>query len=255
MKSLFSLLFLTLLAGCSLYPTNPMPAQDFQYARDPAKNLVVLLSGRGAPESYFSDHDWVDIARQFGSTADYVAPFAHYGYYVTATFLPRLQQDVMLPLEKNNYKSISVLGISMGGLGAILYTNKHPETIDRIYLISPFLGKSEVHEEIAQAGGLMQWQIKDEDKDNWNYYIWWRLKKLLSDPNTRDKVYLGFGQQDRMPGLQLLAGSLPADHVISIPGGHKDVVFTRIWEIMHERGFFKYTEGGVKFAGQKPKGG
>jgi len=237
MKRYLVLLISPFLFSCGLYPQAPMQISTFPADKQPAKHLIVLLSGRGASDSYFEDNEWVEIARKYGSEVDFIAPYAHFGYYMSQSLLPRLNEDVIMPAKKRGYQTISIAGISMGGLGSILYSNKFPNDIDRIYLVSPYLGKDEVHEQIRKAGGLKQWQLKKEDAADWNYFIWQRLKVIIQDPELKKKIFLGYGEQDGLEGHDVLAQALPQQQVITLPGGHKDVIFAEIWKHMYQQGF------------------
>ncbi len=236
MKCYLVLLISPFLFSCGLYPQTPMQVSSFPAEKQPAKHLVILLSGRGASNTYFEDNKWVAIAREHGSEVDFIAPYAHMGYYMTNTMLQRLNEDVIIPAKKQGYETISIAGISMGGMGAILYSHKFPDDIDRIYLVAPYLGKDVVHKKIRQAGGLRQWQLKEEDVDDWNYVIWKRLKTIVEDPGKNKKIFLGYGKQDRLQGFDLLAQALPKSQVFTLPGGHKDVIFSGIWTHMYESG-------------------
>lgn len=239
MKRLLGLFLLPFLSSCGLALDVPMKISRFPAGDKPAKHLVILLSGRGAKADYFTQHQWVPIARESGSQADFIAPYAHFGYYMRRQLLPRLYEDVLVPAEKTRYQSISIAGISMGGLGALLTSHQYPQLIDRIYLVSPYLGSDEAQQQIREAGGLMKWHIKQENKDDWNYFIWQRLQSLLSHPQTRNKIFLAYGEQDRLHGHDILAAAMPAEQVITIPGQHKDVVFRKLWELMNQHGFLK----------------
>lgn len=240
MKRYFIFLLTVFLFGCGLYPSVPIEKMEFRAGDKLAKQLVVLLSGRGATASYFKDNNWVELARYNGIQVDFVAPHAHFGYYMTNALLPRLHQDVILPARQMGYESISLVGISMGGLGSILYSERFPEEIDSIYLFAPYLGDKKVHDEIRAAGGLANWQIKPENSQDWNHYIWRRLKEITDDEELNNKIFLGYGDEDKMQGLDLLEARLPREHVIKVSGGHKDVVFTRLWELMLEKGFLDF---------------
>ncbi|MGD8926909.1 MAG: alpha/beta hydrolase-fold protein [Thioalkalispiraceae bacterium] len=240
MKRYLGFMLMPLLFSCSLYPTAPMETMRFSAGQKPAKHLVILLAGRGAPASYFKDHKWVEMARQYGIQADFIAPYAHYGYYMTRKLLPRLNEDVIIPAKQQGYKSISLVGISMGGLGSILYSERFPKDIDRLFLFAPYLGDTATQQEIRSKGGLKNWRLTKDNQDDWNHYIWQRLKEITEDPAMRNKIFLGYGQQDGMQGIDILAQSMPKNHVISVPGGHRDVVFTRLWQIMLDKGFLAH---------------
>ena len=120
----------------------------------------------------------------------------------------------------------------MGGLGSIIYLNKHPEYIDGALLLGPYLGNASIIAEISKAGGLKAWSpgSYDGDKD-WQRMIWDWLKQYCADPAGRTPIYLGIGNNDRYYNAQkLLADSLPEDRVISVDGGHDAPTFKTIWQ-------------------------
>ena len=240
MKSILSLILLPLLASCGLAIDVPIKTTEFPASDKPATHLVILLSGRGAQEDYFIQQQWVPIAREHGVDVDFIAPYAHMGYYMRGQLTTRLYEDVIMPAMQKGYKTISIAGISMGGLGTLLTSRAFPELIDHIFLIAPFLGSKDAQDDILKAGGLVNWTIKDENKEDWNYFIWQRLKEITSDPVLKQKIYLGYGEQEKLGGMKLLADALPKGHVFTIPGEHKDVVFSKLWTIMNQRGILKY---------------
>jgi len=239
LKFMILLIFSAILASCALYPTTPVRTQDFRDGKKPKKHLVILLSGRGASFDYFERQQWVAYAEQGTDDTDFVAPFLHYGYYMSGSVVSRLHEDIILPAKQQGYQTISLVGISMGGVGCLFYSYKYPDDIDRLYLFSPYLGKDDVLRQIRADGGLQKWHIRMEDEADWNYYIWQRLQQIVSDPVSRQKIFLGYGNNDKLKGHDLLAAAMPANHVISLPGNHDDVTFTKLWQTMVERGYLK----------------
>ena len=60
---------------------------------------------------------------------------AHVGYFRNRSFEDRLRADVMVPARARGYESIWLAGISLGGLGALLYADEHPEEVAGLLLI------------------------------------------------------------------------------------------------------------------------
>ena len=58
------------------------------------------------------------------------------------------------PARREGKDNIWLVGFSMGGLGSLLYLREHPEYIEGVCLIAPFLGDEEIIEEIQAAGGV-----------------------------------------------------------------------------------------------------
>ena len=227
------------LLSCGFYPSAPMNKVEYKNGGDQKDILVVLLRGFGGSINYFEDNKWIDAAKEISHFVDFVAPDSHYGYYANKTFIQRLREDVILPAKVHGYKEIWLVGISMGGMGSILYSYEYPNEVDRIYFFSPYLGDGEVQNEIRQSGGLLQWQIKPENTDKWQYQIWLRLKQIVEDQAMRVKLFIGFGDKDKLDGHDLLAQYLPARNSVKIPGGHKDVIFSRLWKMMLDKGLLQ----------------
>jgi len=233
-------LFMTpFLLSCGFYPSVPMEKVVYKNGASQNKVLVVLLRGFGGSISYFEDHNWIAAAKQISGYADFVAPDSHYGYYANKTFIERLHEDVILPAKKQGYQEIWLVGISMGGMGSILYSSKYPDDINRIYFFAPYLGDGEVQNEIRASGGIGKWHMAEQNAHNWQYAIWERLKTIIEDPSRHVKIFIGYGDKDKLDGHDLLAKYLPDNHIVKIPGGHKDAVFFRLWEIMLARGFLQ----------------
>ena len=69
----------------------------------------------------------------------------------------RLREDVIGPARSGGYSTIWLVGISLGGLGAGLYTGHYPGDVASLVLLAPFLGEAPIIEEIAAAGGVRTW--------------------------------------------------------------------------------------------------
>lgn len=236
MKRYLVLILSPFLLSCGIYPKEPILLTSFPATGQSAQHLIILLAGQGAEKDYFENHDWIAMARAHEVEVDFITPHAHLGYYMTNSLVTRLKEDVIVPAKKKGYKSISIVGISMGGFGAILCSRALADEIDRIYLIAPYLGKDYVHDEIRTAGSLKQWQIKPENREEWTYFIWQHLKEMTEGKQAEDKIFLAYGEQDSNKGIELLARAMPQKNVIHIPGGHKDVIFTQLWKMMLDRG-------------------
>jgi hypothetical protein len=82
--------------------------------------------------------------------------------------------------------------------------------------------------EIVQAPGLRAWQPGELAETDEERRIWRYIKTRRADARP---LYLGFGAQDRFSGAhELLAGTLPANAVNVIAGGHDWPTWSRLWE-------------------------
>jgi S-formylglutathione hydrolase FrmB len=157
---------------------------------------------------------------------------AHLGYYAARTVLERLRQDVIGP-ARARYEAICLIGISMGGLGALLYAARYPGHVTDVALLAPFVGEAPIIEDITAAGGPRSWSPSPAVELEYQEELWSWLKAYDPARRAYPRVVLGYGLQDRtVPGLGLLAGVLPGDHVFTSSGRHDWRTWTRLWRAM-----------------------
>lgn len=239
MHKRFLLIFLlgVLSAACSFRPAVPMPKIEYFANDEPSGPLVVLLRGIGGRMDYYERNGWVDAARDARHAMDMVAPDAHFGYYVGRSIATRLHEDIIGPARAQGYQDIWLAGISLGGMGALLYSREHAGHVSRIYLFAPYLGNGTVLAEIQAAGGLEHWDMPANKAHEHQYLVWHYLKQILRDPQRRVTLYLAYGEDDHLIGHDLLAAYMPTERVIKIAGAHDDRTFLKLWQRMLENGW------------------
>src|SRR5215213_10012373 len=188
---------LAVLAGC-VRPRPamaPIPTLSLPGAR-PSRTLIVLLPGRRDSPEDFRRFDFPGMAARAGAQVDMVAVDAHLGYYFSRTIVDRLREDVIGP-ARGRYDRIWLVGISIGGTGAILYADQHPEDVDGLVLLAPFLGEDQVIAEVAGAGGLRGWKPPAQiAPDDFQRRLWAWLKRYEGGSQGRIPLYLGWGRSD-----------------------------------------------------------
>ena len=141
--------------------------------------------------------------------------------------------DVIVLARKKGYKSIWLVGNSLGGSGALFYIKAHPEDIDGVILLGPFLGDKELMAEIEAAGGVQKWEPGDVTDDDYDRALWGWIKQA---PSSAPPVFLCYGKEDRFSGSQaLLASILPSSRVVAVQGGHDWKSWKRAWDILFTR--------------------
>lgn len=228
-------------SGCSLFlPRAPVPLRQIPYettgAARPA-TLAILLPGRGGAAEDYETHGFIAAARERAFPADFVACDATIGYYARRSLLERLREDVLLPARHRGYQHFWLVGISMGGAGALLYARAHPEDVSGVVLLAPFLGDDKVLSSVERAGGLSAWRMPVAlDKDEWQPLLWDSLQRLGAGTNRLDiPILLGYGRDDRFARAHaLLARALAPEQVFSRPGGHDWDAWTPLWDSVLE---------------------
>jgi len=231
-----ALISLLCLASCIPASTIPIATVDFERA-DSARQrtLVVFLPGRGAGVRSFQAEGLVGALQRKSPEVDIVGVEAHMGYYLDQTLTKRLKEDVIDPARKLGYREIWLVGLSLGGLGAILYDTTFPGDVTGICLLAPYLGEEEVLEEISHAGGLARWQ-PDAGGNDQKRDIWLRLRSYTAQEKNAGRVYLGFGASDGFAATNRFFGTLlPAAQVMTVEGGHDWSTWRTLWDLMLDR--------------------
>ena len=212
----------------------PMVIHRYEGPRSDGKTLFILLPGMGDRGITYQKRGFVETFFLYDETSDIVAVDAHFGYYKNESLVARLLWDVVEPARTNGYCRIWLVGISMGGLGAAAFATDHPEKVDGLILLAPYLGDPSLIAAIENEGGLGVWRPQDEDD---RFESLWKWLGGYAENVDRPELYLGWGTDDRLsPALELLAPSLAGDHVYREPGGHGWVVWSPLWErILRQR--------------------
>jgi len=223
------------LSACSQKrpPVAPLPVQYYESGNGPSSTLLVLLPGIHDPIEEFETHGFIDAVHQSEQHCDLVSVDAHYGYYDAGTIIERLHQDVIIPARQTGYSDIKLIGISLGGYGALLYANRHPSEVNTLVLLAPFLGSETLINSITAAKGLEHWLPDDTDDEKSMQDIWMQRKENSVSTTQFPELYLGYGSADKFRQAHaLLASTLPDDHVFTVEGRHNWTSWKQLWKQM-----------------------
>ena len=234
--SITTLAALVLLAGCGLVPrasTVPLRlVSDNAVCSSRPQTLLVMLPGASSLPEEFLREGVVRALRERRLAVDVVMVDAHLGYYKDRTVLERLQADVIAPARAQGYRSIWLVGVSLGGLGALIQAMAQPADADGLMLLAPYLGERRVSDAVEADGGLRAWrggapEVAPADDD---LRLWRWLQAYATRTAPRPPLYLGYARADRLaPANTLLAAALPADRVFTTRGGHDWPEWLRLW--------------------------
>lgn len=225
-----------LMAGCAGKPAT-LPVQWIAAdCATPVDTLLVLLPGAFDHAHDFLDQGFVDAVRSQAIAADIALVDASVPFYRDRDIIERLDADVVAPARARGIRHLWFAGISIGGLGSLIYTNEKRGTVDGLLLIAPYLGERTIVAEVDASGGLARWSppgaIPPDDDER---RLWQWLKTLAFAPADRSvpPVWLGFGVADRFATAhRLFAETIPPDHVFTAPGGHDWPAWRAVWPRM-----------------------
>lgn len=191
----------------------------------PATEVVILLPGRRSVPEEFVREGIVSLIQEKRPSARVVAPDLHLRYYMERSATDCLWEEIIQPARKEGLE-VTLLGVSLGGLGALITLLEHPLEIRQVMLLAPYLGEEKLIQEIRAAGGLEHFSsgvTEPDDQDAAMRLLWGRLrtlrKKRLPVPLP---ITLACGHRDR----HLAANRLFAEELLKpsqyqeVEGGH-----------------------------------
>jgi pimeloyl-ACP methyl ester carboxylesterase len=226
-------------SGCyqKMPPVTPIPFKYYKSGNSPSKTLLVLLPVIHDTIDKFESHGFIDTVHQSEQPCDLVSVDAHYGYYDARTITERLRNDVIAPAQQAGYSDIKIVGISLGGFGALLYANRYSTEVNALVLLAPWLGSDELINSITAAGGLEYWQPSDAIDEQALQDIWLQRKQHATTASDFPRLYLGYGTTDKFQQAHtLFAGTLADDHVFTIADGHNWSSWEQLWAQMQVQG-------------------
>lgn len=219
------LVALGLLGGCIAGGDvrQPIP-QERVPAPQPAHRLVVVLPGRGDSLASLQRRGVAQLIQRAWPDADVLLTGLTMPYYIKGVAIRRLHDEVIVPAQRQGHRQLWLAGISLGGMGALLYDRDYPGQAHGLLLMSPYLGDKAIHHEIRAAGGLARWNPGPPQPigpDTFQRELWRYLQHWSLDPARTDTVWLAYGEQERFRRpIELMSPQLPAGHVLMLPGRH-----------------------------------
>lgn len=238
------------LAGCyfTRSPSRPLPALEFRRSSIAREHcLVVFVPGfLDGPDTFMDQGLPSDVITR-GAPCDSVAIDLHYRYYWETPSSGMgvaniVFEDILEPAVTRGYEEIWLVGISMGGLGALLTAERHPELVTGVILLAPFVGDESVVREIEAAGGPEAWRPPSGidhaawTQDNYTAHLWSWLRGYATDADSMPPLYIGWGDDDHLATAdRLLASMQPADHVMTRPGAHNWATWRPLFQAFLDR--------------------
>jgi len=214
-----------------------MPVGQLSAGNGGGSELVVFLPGRWSRVAEFERERFFEIAAKRWPDARLVAPDLHLGYYQNQSVARRLHEDVILPARRSGVKTVRLVGISMGGLGALIYDVEYPHQVDEMILLSPFVGEEDALKEIEAAEGLENWHPGRIAQRDFSRKLWLKLRESWREMGNRPEVLLGCGQDDRLAASNRLFAKeflKPGDQ-LWMAGGHDWPTWRPLFERLIEK--------------------
>jgi pimeloyl-ACP methyl ester carboxylesterase len=215
----------------TIYDSESPPGTD--------KVMLVMLPGATHKPADFAHYGFIQALRQRNLPVDTALVDAHLGCYLERSLVNSLTEDVITPARARGYKRIWLMGISLGGMGALMYAREHSEEIAGVVVLAPFLGVRGTIEEIVRAGGIDQWQPGTiAPRDDERHLLAW-LKTYEGANPAWPAIHLGYGTGDRFIAASAMLGKrLPPARIVTTAGGHDWKTWSTLWEKLLDRDLF-----------------
>jgi pimeloyl-ACP methyl ester carboxylesterase len=193
-----------------------------------SRRMLLLHAAYSSPEEFLRE-GFAAAVRSRSLDLDLVLPQLELHAVLDRSVLSALREELILPARAAGCRQVWLGGISLGGYVALACAACHPEDIDGLCLMAPYLGSYLVTGEIERAGGVEAWEpgepaAEDDERRIWAFI---RSRAALGSP----PIHLGVGREDRFAARhRLLASALPPANVASVPGGHDWPAWCRLWE-------------------------
>lgn len=202
--------------------TKPVPSA-FYPAPQHACRTVVMLPGIGDNLQALQKRHVAALIQKSWPDADVVLTGLTLPFYKQGHAAQRVHDDVIARYRKK-HQTLWLAGISLGGMGVLLYDRQFPGDAAGMLLMSPYLGDDAIRERIRAAGGLAQWNPGPKQKinaDNFQHELWRYLQDWRNHPQRTRTTWLAYGADERFrKPIEMVTPMLPPDHVIMLPGSH-----------------------------------
>ena len=207
-------------------------------APDSATERILLLMLPGAKNTprQLVENGFIRELRERKLPVDVLALDAHVDLYLERADIERVLHHTLDEARAHGYRRIWLLGISLGGTGAMLCATQRTEDIEGMFLLAPFLGTRGIIAEVEAAGGLQHWQAGEIGNRDLERALLVQIQRSQSNQGGFPYIYLGYGREDRYRGASiLLAERLPQQQVSVYPGGHDWETWIALWRMLLDK--------------------
>jgi pimeloyl-ACP methyl ester carboxylesterase len=240
-RSLAAVLIALPLSACVTggNPRAPIPVVRVA-AAEPTRRVVVFLPGRGDRLETLVDHQVAERIQAAWPGTDVVLTGLTMPYYKDGHVVEKLHDEIIAPELARHPGGVWIAGISLGGMGALFYEHDHPGAIRGFVLFSPYLGDAGDWRDVDAAGGLAAWDPgapASISQSTYRHELLRTLHAWAGDATRAQSVWIAYGtDEDFRATIERLTPSLPASHVLALPGSHAwslwdgaiDALFARV---------------------------
>jgi pimeloyl-ACP methyl ester carboxylesterase len=192
--------------------------------------LLIMLPGVGIQAGDFAAKGFVKPVLDDPDPIDVIAAGPALDLYLDGTIAEAIQRVIIGPAKMDAHTRIWMLGLSLGGMGALLHARHFAQEVEGIILLAPFLGTPGIVAQIGAAGGFASWNPEPVPQSDYERQSLAWLKSHLEGGRRQPALYLGYGRTDRfVESHVMLADLLPPERVVVTDGQHDWDTWGRLW--------------------------
>jgi pimeloyl-ACP methyl ester carboxylesterase len=210
----------------------------YDVAEEEAGERILLLMLQGAKNTpqQLVQHGFIHALRERKQCVDVLALDAHADSYLDRTDIERQLHDTLDAARVHGYRRLWVLGISLGGTGAMICATQRTAEVEGVFLLAPFLGTRGMIAEVTAAGGLKRWKAGEIGGRDHERALLENIRHKALTSGGFPPLFLGFGNDDRYRAASMMLAELLApDRVILNPGGHDWETWRRLWDVILDK--------------------
>ena len=199
--------------------------------------LLPLVPGMGMTAEDFGTKGLVDAVTQCGWPVTVATVDPGPDAYLDGSVVRRLLDGIAEAQFAAGASRVWLAGISLGCQAILRCVHQHPSRSEGLILLSPYLARTGLVAEVTRMGGLRCWVTENLDRSDPERV----LLRWLATANPADlpRILVGRACDDRFVATaDRLAEILPADDVISVPGGHDWASRRAQWDMILQRNTF-----------------
>lgn len=198
--------------------------------------LLLMLPGAKNTPQQLEEYGFIRALRARNLPVDVLALDAHADLYLNRSDIERALHHTLDEAGKQGYRRIWLLGISLGGSGAMICATQRTPEIEGMFLLAPFLGTRGIIAEVEAAGGLHRWQAGEISERDHERTLLAHIQRSTLEAGKFPDIHLGYGSEDRYRGASIMLSQRLAQHRVTvIPGGHDWETWISLWGMLLDK--------------------
>jgi pimeloyl-ACP methyl ester carboxylesterase len=193
--------------------------------------LLVMVPGMGMREVDFHAQGLIATVERCQAPVTAVTVDPGPDAYLDGSVELRLFHGIAQAQRATGAKRIWLAGISLGCQAILRCVRAHPDAVEGLLLLTPYLASTGLIAAIVRSGGLQRWAAENRRRDEPDTAL---LTWLATTPTSKlPRMLVGHAQGDRFAATaMMLADLLPPGWVISVAGEHDWTSWGQLWRLM-----------------------